>query len=343
MKKFSVLTVFPIPSLAYTKFDDPDPNFPGYIWKLALDYSGVSQVTSDAAWSDFTPTFNNAYSKIVYHREPADGSGTFNIAVVNADGSNIIQLTSVTGSDTCTNGDWDPTADQIVFAQKTVGIRRINADGTGLTTLVALAGSDRLYRPQYNSNGTKIIYMRRIGPTQTTHELRCCDADGSNDIQVDATAYASLVGSFFSWFHGSNKIVYGNSTAGTGARFFTVNADGTGKTTIYTGVSGDSNALITRRSVSADDDIVVVSITASGVGSTISNLKLDGTGMTALSPTIYRNTGSGPIIVGGRTYARKYVQAGSPVYSFVSVAQDGSDSRIEDTPGIDISIDDMEQ
>jgi|SRR5262245_25983744 len=130
--------------------------------------------------------------------------------------------------------DWTPDGRQIVFTSHPVfddpqrsnlaEVYVINVDGTGLTRLTFNAEEERA--PSWSPDGSRIVYMCRIGGGTADFEICSMNADGSDRRQLtdntvlDATATFSPDG---------QQIVFQRPVAGR-LQLWLMNADGTGQT-----------------------------------------------------------------------------------------------------------------
>lgn len=98
--------------------------------------------TPAAANGAFRPLYNRDGTKISFMLDANLGAGV-GIYVMDADGSNVTQLDTISGflSDGAQHG-WSPTEDRLVYGSSATVVKTIMADGTGMTTLSvgALAG-----------------------------------------------------------------------------------------------------------------------------------------------------------------------------------------------------------
>lgn len=139
--------------------------------------------------------------------------------------------------------DWSPPlladgkfVEKIVFTSHFVGdntqfsntaeIYAINVDGTGFTRLTFNTEEERA--PSWSPDGTRIVFMCRIGGGTSDFEICVMNADGTGQVQltnntvVDATPTFSPDG---------QKIVFSrNLGGGQGQEVFLMNADGTAQT-----------------------------------------------------------------------------------------------------------------
>ena len=120
--------------------------------------------------------------------------GKTDIYLVNADGSNIVQLTKdAVGAN---SPAWSPDGKRIAFASLRNGNSEIyvmNADGSAATRLTNDPATDTL--PVWSPDGTRILFASRRGGS---YDLYMMNADGSNVVRV--TKDPTVNGSFgFDW------------------------------------------------------------------------------------------------------------------------------------------------
>jgi Tol biopolymer transport system component len=179
-----------------------------------INANGTNAVTiaagavSEPAWSP------NGTKIAVRARNP--GTNSFDIMVMNADGSNKVFLTNDTFDDAMPR--WSPDGTRIVFISNhgvADDIWVMNANGSGQTQLTTgFDGSS----PDWSPDGTKIAFSR-----QGSGQIQVMNADGSNQV---ALAGAGADGQP-SWSPDGTKIVF-SSTIGGGRNIWSMNANGTG-------------------------------------------------------------------------------------------------------------------
>ena len=209
--------------------------------------------------------------RIVFHSTRA---GTFDIFVMNADGSGVTQLTNTTDQDV--DAFWSPNGQRIAFNRfdntfSTLQIVVMNADGSGVTRLIsdafATAWSPDGKRIAFASNrgsGDEVFIMNADGSgvTQLTHNdfvrdfptawspdgkriLFQSDRDGNNELYVmntDGTGVMRLTnnpasdeGDHAGWSPEGKRIVFSSDRDGGHLHVFVMNADGTGVTQLTSG------------------------------------------------------------------------------------------------------------
>ncbi len=123
--------------IAFANYIDPANQF-NDLYVINTDGSGFTQLTNTAAVSEDEPIWSPDGQKIVFTAFEKQDSGSFNkdIFIMNRDGSNIVRVTTDTGSDF--DPSWSPDGKQIVFVSDrnenndgNYEVYVINADGTG--------------------------------------------------------------------------------------------------------------------------------------------------------------------------------------------------------------------
>lgn len=208
----------------------------GRLLLINSDGTGQSVLVPEGHIRNDNPVYSPDGSKIALHRQ--NGS-KFEICVMNADGTNLVVLTSANPqgeSGENLSPSWSPDGSKIVFASNWNGRRKseiwvMNANGTGLVQLTTnvqlgsdgggpLFGNDRT--PVWSPDGSRIAFAStRDGLTDT--ELYVMNADGSNQTRLtDNTADDRNP----TWSPDSLRIAFDrNATADIGINI--INRDGT--------------------------------------------------------------------------------------------------------------------
>ena len=258
------------------------------------------------------------------------------IRVCQPDGSSDTVVYTIADGSTLNTPSpaWHPDSNLIVFTGSPSYLYTVEPDGANLTSLNPIFGAWPLFSP----DGQYIARSLAPGALATTlPQLRRCDADGANDIQITLSSNSTSPNSArtFSWLHGSNVIVYGETTSGR--QHFKINSDGTGKTALSTTTfNTSSNPILTKQCVSSDDSVAVGAKSAGSLGWQLYLIPLDGSGPVAISPSQYHPgyTGTLPMIFDDRIYwvqgfLSGHVGTGGRYGDFQSMALDGSDVRVE--------------
>jgi hypothetical protein len=162
-------------------YSDLDGNFE--VYTMDLESSNIQQLTTDhGIYGDYEMIFitldwSPDGEQIVF---ASDRDGDKEIFIMDADGSNIHQLTS--NEDIDEFPDWSPDGDQIAFVSDRYGDPEIfvmNTDGTNLRQLTSNNGQS-IY-PAWSPDGSQIAFS---SDREGDYEIWIMDADGSNQQQL---------------------------------------------------------------------------------------------------------------------------------------------------------------
>ena len=181
--------------------------------------SGVA--ASAAGWTAWSPDG----TRLAFAAENTESDDPYwgrHIWVVEADGSNMVQLTS--GSQWDNRPSWSPDGNQIVFQRGFFEgdnyIVTIDVDGSNETPLTA--GFPEDYGPSWSPDGATIGYVTGHG------QLALMAPDGSNRREIVANhAVGGLLGGM-SWSPDSSQIAY-TRDLGECTAIVLIDADGTDK------------------------------------------------------------------------------------------------------------------
>jgi len=220
------------PDLAFVSTRDGDYS----IYEMNAD-GGAQRRLTDSEMDTSTP------GGLFFQVEPAwspDGTriafssrrgGSFDIYVMNADGTGTEQLTSTKEDDS--HPTWSPDGEQIAFARDAPGdIFVMSSDGPG-----ALRISDPLAQeaePAWSLDGDWIAYIRRT-PGTPVREVWLVRPDGSERHALTsegAKAYTPA------WSPDSARIVFSSDQNGEVFELYTVGIDGKGRRSV-TPTAGD--------------------------------------------------------------------------------------------------------
>lgn len=153
----------------------------GGIYILNLTTKRVTSLdeVSKGAEPDWSPSGN----KIVFTLNPYSDGPDSSIAIVNRDGSGLVQLTPDNNS---RSPKWSPDGNAILF-ERNRNIYIVNVDGTSIKALLKDGNS---YMPSWSPDRTRIAFVSVTNqkcsgsfldaPRFCTNELRVMDSDGSN-------------------------------------------------------------------------------------------------------------------------------------------------------------------
>lgn len=252
------------------------------IWAINDDGTGLTALTSTTASGadSFNPQWSPDGSKVTfYSKRKVDGSdtvntnNTFNIWLVDADGTNLTALTTVTAaSATSSSPRWSPDGSKIVYTSRrnldgsdtgtvngAFNIWLINADGTGSSSLttVTTSGANGL-GPQWSPDGSKVaFYAKRNldgtnnGAANAADNIWIINADGTGLTALTTTTTSGADSINPQWSPDGSKIVFsskrktdGTDTLNTNSvsNIWMVNVDGTGLTALTTATASSANS-----------------------------------------------------------------------------------------------------
>lgn len=147
------------------------------LWIMNTDGTGQTLFSSGLVFGAQASWSPNG-SKIAYNGNQGSGNEIF---VVNADGTNIVQLTS-NGSGSAP--DWSPSGSQIVFSSAD-DLYKINANGTGQVRLTFTGSTVRDNHPTWSPDGTKILYDSNPSGG-LNYDMHVMNPDGTNITVLDS-------------------------------------------------------------------------------------------------------------------------------------------------------------
>ncbi len=116
-------------------FGSVAPDVPPTIWVANADGTGEHELTDEGPWEDSNPTWSNNGRQIAFSSNR--GGPSFEIYVMNADGSNVHPVAPAPGRDLAPS--WSPDDKQIAFTKSRAGDLNIwvmNANGSGVPTQI---------------------------------------------------------------------------------------------------------------------------------------------------------------------------------------------------------------
>lgn len=210
--------------VVYQKFDDNPPNFNRLqIWIMNGDGSGQTQLTHTGNnYLNMEPGISPDGTKVAFMAADISGGSStgFDIWEMNADGSDLTQLTSTSEDDK--SPEFSPDGTKIVFVRAT-GTNQIwlmNADGSDQHVLLNNPGVSDI-GPSWSPDGTKIVYE------DTTNGLSVMNADGSDPHPIHGGSGQTIFASDPTWSPDGTKIAFYYVPGGAGSEgIFTVPAAG---------------------------------------------------------------------------------------------------------------------
>jgi TolB protein len=161
---------------------------------MNVNGTGLRRLTHDG---EGLPAWSPDGRTIAYERfNPRLGtSGTHEVWLMNADGSNQRQLTVPPQSDTGPDADdnmpeWSPSGDELAFARRYRGrtdLFVIRADGSGLRRLTRQAGQHTW--PAWSPDGRRIAFVTALGRRRAIYSMNV-DGSGLRRLTQGAVDYA---------------------------------------------------------------------------------------------------------------------------------------------------------
>ena len=157
-----------------------EPDFGIYV--MNADGSNIKKLT-DSPGLEGAPAWSPNGSKIAFTREVPAGEGQSGVLskifLMNADGSNQVQLRTGIPSGAGEFLYWSPDGSKIAFVSASDGqIYTVNVDGTGLTQLTD-SYSYTIGSPEWSPDGTKILFGAYDSRTGGKYDIFVMNADGS--------------------------------------------------------------------------------------------------------------------------------------------------------------------
>lgn len=187
------------------------------IYSINPDGTGITKLTQTGdAWS---PAWSPDGTRIAYE-DWSDGDGE--IRLMDADGSNVVQLTDNAIEDA--NPAWSPDGEWIAFARSDVDfpdadifdIYKMRADGTEVTQLTASDAQE--WTPTWSPDSSRIAFY-------SDNEIVVMNADGTGAAALEFNHPANNP----DWAPAGDRIFFAGDHEKGGTEIYRVNFDGTDK------------------------------------------------------------------------------------------------------------------
>lgn len=298
----------------------------------------ATQYTDFAGFTDADQCHNPVLSpdgtKILFEVLGAS-TGYREVWVVDATpGSSPTQLVA-DASNYVVHPAWGPDSDTFVYVHCSGGallngtIYKDTVSSPGSPVSLKVASGSSPWRPQFNFDGTRVAYIYDANASAAC-DLRCMDADGTNDASLDNTigGYTFTQPPQFSWANTQNLIAY--SDAQFPAGIFVIDDAGAGKTQINAnGDAAGANSVVSGEAWPSDDSFVVITANL-GVGGFFSVVRaeVDGSDTTALNASrgsVNQGWFEAAKVYGNRIWFISATDASASKGRISSVALDGTD------------------
>ena len=142
------------------------------------------------------------------------------IWVINADGSNPVQISGVDPS----RLDWSPAGNRLCFSANDT-IFTIQPDGAGLTQLTTYGPGSDAYDPQWSPDGSRLVGTLFDGTGNRTYTM---NADGSNPAPLLGAQFQGMTDPV--WSPDGRRIAFHAELPADD--LYAVNVDGSGLTAL---------------------------------------------------------------------------------------------------------------
>ncbi len=197
-----------------------------YIMKA--DGTQVKRVVHHPTWNmDGYASWSPDGSRLAFAADPTNG-GTWNLYIINTDGTGQTQLTTGTDDD---SPAWSPDGATIAFRSWRSGqsqLWTIKPSGTGVKRLTNYNGRDG--DPRWSPDGTKIAFSRAFGGNPQVCSMK---ADGT---QIQRLTHDSAYDALPTWSPNGANIAFWRNGSG----IYVMQANGTGLHLVKAGTDDPS-------------------------------------------------------------------------------------------------------
>jgi TolB protein len=194
--------------------------------------SGITDADGSGMPETVTADFTTARLPFTGTMAFADEIG---IQLINADGTNLRQLTTAPDYNYDGNPAWSPSGDRIAFdryegytgGQNIYGIYVINADGTNLVRLSPPGESDQ--QPAWSPDGQRIAFLHLDTLPSFASTIYVMNADGTNRVPVTALRQPITAPD---WSR-DDRIAFTSYGSTAGPDIFVVDPDGSNLSTLW--------------------------------------------------------------------------------------------------------------
>jgi Tol biopolymer transport system component len=203
-------------------FSAPDSGGSNQIFKMNVDGTGKTQLTSFSSASAIHPTWAPDGSKIAF---ASNTSGNFQIWSMNTDGTG---QTNLTNDGTLGGNDypaWSPDSSKIAFQRlrnsATTNVWVMDANGANQTNLTGLTSFTFSGNPSYSPDGTQITFMTNRDGNNEVYKMT-----SSGGSQTRLTNNSAQDGNP-AWSPDGEMIAFNSTRSGGSSRIWVMKTDGT--------------------------------------------------------------------------------------------------------------------
>jgi TolB protein len=198
------------------------------LFVINVDGSGLVNVTSDGTLGsvDFCADWSPDGNRLVFTAATEVNHDWINqVYVINADGSNLTQLTNSTSeNDSYDNPSWSPDGSRIAFLSNSLvqHITVMNADGSDLTVFDQIEGIARNVR--WSPDGTQLVFACHEGLDGIGERVCVVNSDGTKPARLTDDSLDRIW--YTDWSPDGTKIVF-IAEKDDESNLFVMNSDGT--------------------------------------------------------------------------------------------------------------------
>ena len=201
---------------------------------FTVKLTAINAAGSDAATRFGLIIVTGLVSKIAFGSSSSNSGSTWEIYVMDADGSNPSNLTNNSAFDY--GPAWSPNGSKIAFVSDdgNLEIYMMSLDGTNRTRLTNNTPIAD-FNPTWSPDGSKIAFASREGPNAAIYVM---NADGSNRTRLTNNPTSD---SGPAWSPDSSKIAFESYSGGNGnTEIYVMNADGSNQVRLTTDPATDN-------------------------------------------------------------------------------------------------------